>query len=163
MDLVSINLRGTVFLVLKSNLSKAPANSRLLTLNKKSCYYMTERQEFYFDRNPAIFQDILDYLSTGDLHLPSNLCATSARKELHFWGIPLSGLHQCCWKTLYQIDSDMCVLKRLTKSCGINQGLSTKSCDLTTTCTTWKCKIWKFMDDIPVSAYAKVCILLQML
>ena len=54
------------------------------------CYNLQTR-EFYFDRSPKIFENILGLYRKGELHLTENVCPRDFLGELDYWG--LSALH----------------------------------------------------------------------
>ena len=54
------------------------------------CYNLKSR-EFYFDRSPKIFENILGLYRKGELHLTENVCPRDFIGELDYWG--LSALH----------------------------------------------------------------------
>ena len=54
------------------------------------CYNLQTR-EFYFDRSPKIFENILGLYRKGELHLTENVCPRDFIGELDYWG--LSALH----------------------------------------------------------------------
>ena len=53
-------------------------------------YNLTSR-EFYFDRSPKIFENILGLYRKGELHLTESVCPRDFLGELDYWG--LSALH----------------------------------------------------------------------
>lgn len=133
MDLLVINVRGTVFKTKTATLAKAPADSPLANLDKSSEFFDSDSGEYFFDRNAEVFDTILDYFSTGRLHIPNSVCSERVREELSYWKIPESHLAKCCWKAFYQKDEDMEVLNRLLSNvpCVENKTdiLSTDCCD----------------------------------
>ena len=48
-------------------------------------------REFYFDRSPRIFENILGLYRKGELHLTERVCPRDFLGELEYWG--LSALH----------------------------------------------------------------------
>jgi len=58
--------------------------------------YNKKKNEFYFDRNPNIFNIILDFYRTGKLHFNDKICVTSFKEELDFWIISESNMSACC-------------------------------------------------------------------
>ncbi|XP_060084437.1 potassium voltage-gated channel subfamily C member 3-like [Ylistrum balloti] len=113
MNFLIINVRGTVFKTKAKNLEKVPQDSPLANLNKTSEYFDSESGEFFFDRSAEVFDTILDYFTTGRLHIPTSVCAERVREELSYWKVPESHLSRCCWKNYYQKDEDMDVLTKL--------------------------------------------------
>ena len=53
--------------------------------------YNLKTREFYFDRSPKIFENILGLYRKGELHLTENVCPRDFLGELDYWG--LSALH----------------------------------------------------------------------
>ena len=48
-------------------------------------------REFFFDRSPRIFENILGLYRKGELHLTESVCPRDFLGELDYWG--LSALH----------------------------------------------------------------------
>jgi hypothetical protein len=67
--------------------------------------------EIYIERHPAAFQSILYYEQGGELHLPSDLCPSSFKKELEFWGVDEVCLAKCCFTKYIAYFDDSEVLK----------------------------------------------------
>ena len=84
------------------------------------------RREFYFDRSPRIFENILGLYRKGELHLTESVCPRDFLGELEYWG--LSALHLggvmlyiekysfCLIRTLLCLHSSEGILA--TTSCG---------------------------------------------
>ena len=53
--------------------------------------FSLESREFYFDRSPRIFENILGLYRKGELHLTESVCPRDFLGELDYWG--LSALH----------------------------------------------------------------------
>ena len=53
--------------------------------------YNLSTREFYFDRSPKIFENILGLYRKGELHLTESVCPRDFLGELEYWG--LSALH----------------------------------------------------------------------
>lgn len=146
-DLIKLNLRGSVFLIRRSSLSK-DCSTRLAYLTETDIEYNPGTKEYYFDRNPVYFHYILDYHITGELHFPSYFCPNSIIKEIQFWEIKTSELSQCCWKTLFSPIDDDKIYQNLSD-------LETKE-DRDEKTLTWRMKLWRFLTDVSSSIYAKV-------
>ncbi len=84
---VVFNIRGVRHEVLKSSLEKAPEGCLFAQLDQNHQNYDKIKDEFYFDRNPAIFVHIWDFLSSAEAeaHVPSNICPDAVLRELRFW------------------------------------------------------------------------------
>ncbi|XP_069121532.1 potassium voltage-gated channel protein Shaw-like [Argopecten irradians] len=122
---VKINIRGVRFEVKQSTLGAYP-NSLLSGLDHSSDYWDEENDEYFFERDPGIFNSILNLYILHELHTPKNVCGSVFRKEMEFWKIPVSCISECCWKSYYEIDDSMEVMENLSK---VNNGLYTKEED----------------------------------
>uniref|UniRef100_A0A914WTB5 BTB domain-containing protein n=1 Tax=Plectus sambesii TaxID=2011161 RepID=A0A914WTB5_9BILA len=58
--------------------------------------YVDATQEYYFERPPTIFEQIVDFYVTGKLHRPSDVCPMRYKMELDYWHIPVSEMASCC-------------------------------------------------------------------
>ena len=99
MDIIKIDVGGTIFSTKLSTLKSLP-ETRLGRLSTSSEEYIREKDYFYFDRNPDVFQNILDLYRHGDMHVPSSICGATFKRELMFWQIPLSRIPNCCLATI---------------------------------------------------------------
>ncbi|XP_033747181.1 potassium voltage-gated channel protein Shaw-like [Pecten maximus] len=160
MDLITINVRGTIFMTNASNIRNILLTSPLLNLNEHSQYYNPKRQEYFFDRNAAVFETVLDYFVTDKLHVPTNVCAERVREELAFWGIPDRHIEKCCWKTFFQSTEDMNTLQKLLKYIPCVQRRD-RCCSWTPTpkrsqTYDMRSRMWSFLHDYQSSTSAKV-------
>ena len=57
-------------------------------------------REFYFDRSPRIFENILGLYRKGELHLTESVCPKDFVGELEYWGLSSLYLEPCCAYTL---------------------------------------------------------------
>lgn len=94
---VIINVGGTFFKTRKTTLRNVP-NTKLSDLDQMSEHYDKIYDEYYFDRNPYLFDYILDYYRTGSMHIPRNICSVHIREELRFWGLGDGCISECCSK-----------------------------------------------------------------
>ncbi|XP_069134483.1 potassium voltage-gated channel protein Shaw-like [Argopecten irradians] len=160
MDLITINVRGTIFMTKTSNIRNILLTSPLLNLNVDSKYYNSKRQEYFFDRNAAVFESVLDYFVTDKLHVPTNVCAERVREELAFWGIPDRHVEKCCWKAFFQSTEDMNTLQQLLKYIPCVQRRD-RCCSWTPTpkqlmTSNMRARMWSFLHNHQSSTYAKV-------
>lgn len=95
---VVLNVGGTRFETYKTVLKKIPA-TRLSRLTEALVNYDSITNEYFFDRHPGVFSQILNYYRTGKLHYPTNVCGPLFEEELTFWGIDSNQVEPCCWKT----------------------------------------------------------------
>ena len=57
----------------------------------------SENEELFFNRNPLLFDSILDAYRRGTVHFPHDVCSSFVQEELEYWGIPETCLAPCCW------------------------------------------------------------------
>ena len=67
--------------------------------------YSLIENEYFFDRHPGVFAQILNYYRTGKLHYPTHVCGPLFEEELEFWGLDSNQVEPCCWMT-YTIHRD---------------------------------------------------------
>ena len=70
----------------QTTLKKIPA-TRLSRLTESLANYDPVLNEYFFDRHPAVFGQILNYYRTGKLHYPTDVCGPLFEEELEFWGL----------------------------------------------------------------------------
>ncbi|EUB54617.1 Potassium voltage-gated channel protein Shaw [Echinococcus granulosus] len=83
---VILNVGGVRHETYKSTLKKIPA-TRLSRLTEALANYDPLLNEYFFDRHPAVFAQVLNYYRTGKLHYPVDVCGPLFEEELQFWGL----------------------------------------------------------------------------
>jgi potassium channel subfamily V protein 2 len=58
--------------------------------------YEAQTDEYFFDRDPAVFQLIYNFYTTGVLLVLDELCPRSFLEELGYWGVRLKYTPRCC-------------------------------------------------------------------
>lgn len=101
---VVLNVGGIRFETYKATLKKIPA-TRLSRLTEALANYNPVLNEYFFDRHPGVFAQILNYYRTGKLHYPTNVCGPLFEEELDFWGLDSNQVEPCCWMT-YTVHRD---------------------------------------------------------
>ncbi|EAA43883.4 AGAP008202-PA, partial [Anopheles gambiae str. PEST] len=91
-------------LILKATLKKIPA-TRLSRLTEALANYDPVLNEYFFDRHPGVFAQVLNYYRTGKLHYPTDVCGPLFEEELEFWGLDSNQVEPCCWST-YSVHRD---------------------------------------------------------
>ena len=84
-----VNVGGVKHHILTKTLDRVP-NSRLWRLKNaetlqeklKFCDQYFDFNEYFFDRNPDSFTNILDFYRTGKLHLKDNICVLSFQEVI---------------------------------------------------------------------------------
>ncbi|CAF4936987.1 unnamed protein product [Rotaria sp. Silwood1] len=95
---VVLNVGGMRFETQRATLKKLPA-TRLSKLTPQLSFYDPVLNEYFFDRHPGVFSQILNYYRTGKLHYPTNVCGPLFEDELLYWGIQREEVEPCCWMT----------------------------------------------------------------
>ena len=101
---ITLNVGGIRFETYKATLKKIPA-TRLSRLTEALANYDPLLNEYFFDRHPGVFGQILNYYRTGKLHYPTHVCGPLFEEELEFWGLDSNQVEPCCWMT-YTIHRD---------------------------------------------------------
>ena len=112
---VILNVGGIRHETYKATLKKIPA-TRLSRLTEALANYDPILDEYFFDRHPGVFGQILNYYRTGKLHYPTDVCGPLFEEELEFWGLDSNQVEPCCWKTYTQhrdTQETLAVLDRL--------------------------------------------------
>lgn len=162
---ITLNVRGFKYQVLNENFLKYPFTrlGRLQThLHTKSKYelslicdsYNLELNEFYFDRDPFVFNIILNLYKTGRLHINQNECASYIRDELVYWQIDESLIDSCCQIGFYErLDEIEEVVNTITK---LKQAISVEYQNELKSCGRLQKSLWKLFDNPKSSILAKV-------
>lgn len=82
-DWIVILVGGVTYMTKKITLQAHP-KSLLARLSEDSVYFNKSTQQYMFDRNPYIFQFILDFYRTGELHMPQNICGPRLKVSVCF-------------------------------------------------------------------------------
>ena len=166
---VVLNVGGIRHETYKATLKKIPA-TRLSRLTDALANYDPILNEYFFDRHPAVFAQILNYYRTGKLHYPTDVCGPLFEEELEFWGLDANQVEPCCWMTYtthrdtqetlqildrLDLDTDKPTEEDIMKKFGLDDDyiLGNPTC--------WqrvKPKIWALFDEPYSSTAAKVWI-----
>ena len=95
---ITLNIGGIRHETYKATLKKIPA-TRLSRLTEALANYDPILNEYFFDRHPGVFAQILNYYRTGKLHYPTDVCGPLFEEELEFWGLDANQVEPCCWMT----------------------------------------------------------------
>ncbi|OQR69168.1 potassium voltage-gated channel protein Shaw-like [Tropilaelaps mercedesae] len=163
---VVLNVGGIRFETYKQTLKKIPA-TRLSRLTEALANYDPLLNEFFFDRHPGVFAQILNYYRTGKLHYPTNVCGPLFEDELEYWGLDPNQVEPCCWMTytVYRdtqatlaildtldIENEKPSDQDLAKKFGYEEAYFNNKMSFWQTV---KPKIWLLMDEPYSSHYAK--------
>ncbi|VDL98975.1 unnamed protein product [Schistocephalus solidus] len=99
---VILNVGGVRHETYRATLKKIPA-TRLSRLTEALANYDPVLNEYFFDRHPGVFAQVLNYYRTGKLHYPVDVCGPLFEEELEFWGLDSNqasvNVEPCCWMT----------------------------------------------------------------
>ena len=79
---------------IQATLKKIPA-TRLSRITEALANYDPVLNEYFFDRHPGVFGQILNYYRTGKLHYPTDVCGPLFEEELEFWGLDSNQVRKC--------------------------------------------------------------------
>ncbi|XP_064644759.1 potassium voltage-gated channel subfamily C member 3-like [Lineus longissimus] len=99
-DLVRIRLRGRKFDLPVSQLLKFP-DTKLGRLARHYQELGHTDVDYFFNRDPTVFQHVIQYYETGKLHFPNEVCGAVYKEELEFWQLDCP-IEPCC-TSRYQI------------------------------------------------------------
>ncbi|OWF53702.1 potassium voltage-gated channel subfamily C member 3-like [Mizuhopecten yessoensis] len=154
-EYVNLNVGGVLFRTSQRTLSNI-SDTKLSNLQKSDPNYNAAKDEYFFDRNSAIFPWILDCFRHREMHIPRSFCAVVVQDELLYWGLKDSRLSDCCMKTyldsLDEIATNEILLREFNEIpmdvYAVESSINGKS-----SCRTI---IWNFMDKPQSSRWAQV-------
>ncbi|XP_015116634.1 potassium voltage-gated channel protein Shaw [Diachasma alloeum] len=164
---VVLNVGGIRHETYKATLKKIPA-TRLSRLTEALANYDPILNEYFFDRHPGVFAQVLNYYRTGKLHYPTDVCGPLFEEELEFWGLDSNQVEPCCWMTYTQhrdTQETLTVLDRLDLDTEkpsdeeLARKFGFEEAYLNGTLTWWqkiKPKMWSLFDEPYSSNAAKI-------
>ena len=106
---VVLNVGGFKHEAFWTTLNRIP-NSRLgklkININSEYLYNLcddfdAQKLEFFFDRDPTLFNMILNYYREGKLHIADNVCPNLLQLELDYWGLDEPNMDLYCEEKLH--------------------------------------------------------------
>ncbi|XP_068128814.1 A-type voltage-gated potassium channel KCND2 isoform X2 [Hyperolius riggenbachi] len=94
--LIVLNVSGSRFQTWRNTLERYP--DTLLGSTEKDFFFNQDTGEYFFDRDPDIFRNILNFYRTGKLHYPRHECIAAYDEELAFFGIIPEIIGDCCYE-----------------------------------------------------------------
>ena len=166
-DEVVLNVGGQTFVTFWDTLKKYP-ETRLGSLTTSSPYYRKEKDVYFFDRNPELFNTILDFYRNDILHFPNHLCSGLWHQELRYWGIPITNtISECCYSTYVKYCKDDFIIQNLRKAFGEENVLEAASLEKNVVNSSeeyftydhapaFRVRVWNFLSKPRSSTKAKV-------
>ncbi|ESO88437.1 hypothetical protein LOTGIDRAFT_179090 [Lottia gigantea] len=141
-DKVVFNIGGTKFETYKSTLRRIPQ--------------IIEHGDYFFDRDPNVFKSVLQYLRTGQLHLPSSTCGSAIKTELEFWGVEESTIEDCCWLNYNSWSQTLDNLKKLEKDRQVTMGSIRHEKQLIRKSRRYLNNGWQFLNNPNWNLWSKI-------
>lgn len=119
---ITLNVGGVRHETHVSTLNNCPNTrlSKLADLHKQS----HQKEEYFFDRHPAVFNSVIDFYRTGELHVPLDVCGAVVKRELDFWEIDEFEIKACCWRHYRSYIDNQRILN------DFNQSLQSERCNV---------------------------------
>ncbi|XP_015668206.1 potassium voltage-gated channel subfamily C member 3-like [Protobothrops mucrosquamatus] len=125
--------------------------------------YDPDTKEFFFDRSSYLFEEVLNYYRTKELHCSDLICKSVLDEELAYWELGDTPLAPCCWQKLtiaegqkeeYGIPEENQEAAGLLEQAGRNQSAWRGR---------WQSRIWttfeKPFSSLSAKVLAAVCLL----
>ena len=159
-ELMTLNVGGARFVTTRNTLERV-TGTRLSNLHRTDPNYNPTTGEWFFDRNPALFNYILDFYRTDELHFPHNYCGPSIKKELIYWTIDETDISSCCWNRYREFEEENRIFDQIEQafeSRNINLARSSYNSDMPnpTTWQIWRQRLYLFLEEPMSSRAAKV-------
>ncbi|XP_045160138.1 potassium voltage-gated channel protein Shaw-like [Mercenaria mercenaria] len=95
---IVLNVGGVRHETHVSTLQNIP-DTRLSNLAERHVFAEQQKDVYFFDRHPAVFNSVIDFYRTGELHVPLEVCGAVVKRELDYWQINENHIKSCCWRT----------------------------------------------------------------
>lgn len=140
-DFVKINVSGRSYETTKETLSRIP-KTRLSELNHSDPHYRSDVNEYFFDRHAEVFESVLNFYRSGELHVPLNLCYTVVKRELDYWGINDGMMERCCFVHYYSYAEQRSTLEKF------EERMAKLTYDVPEGgCQEFSAKVWDFLEN----------------
>ncbi|XP_064626837.1 potassium voltage-gated channel subfamily C member 3-like isoform X2 [Lineus longissimus] len=167
---INLNIAGVHHQVPLSTLWRFPSTklARLADYHQRKinngCDDEALSTNYYFNRHPGVFQSIIDFYRTGELHYPSDICGVIAKREFKFWEVSDQTMEACCITNYVSASGNLDILSRFKrKHIKLDKAPEPVDEDEVKTC---KMKVWTILDDPkqnwPAMIYATVSYLIVM-
>ncbi|XP_064644662.1 potassium voltage-gated channel subfamily C member 3-like [Lineus longissimus] len=155
MDLIKINVKGTVFITTREDILNIPT-SKLASVVNSQKYFDNNMGMFYFNRRPDFFNIILEAHREGKLHIPSDICGIEFMQEMEFWNLPKTMVAPCCIGRIISALSEKDITDTITKEILAN---FEKSVEVLEKSRGWRepaARLWIFLEFPVYSTSAKI-------
>ncbi|KAJ7310385.1 hypothetical protein JRQ81_007299 [Phrynocephalus forsythii] len=100
---VTLNIGGVRYKTYVDTLRALPGTKLCRLTEPQACGtfdYDPIAREFFFDRDAAVFDEVLNYYRTRRLHCPALICRSVLEEELAYWELRNVTLAPCCSRRL---------------------------------------------------------------
>ena len=146
-----------------SNINRLIENSNILESNLLDLCdgYNSNQNEFYFNKDPYVFNIILNYISYQKLHIDDNICIYLILDEFKYWNLDISSMKidQCCKvKWTEKLDSIVHANEMLNITSDDASKRELNKIELYDRCITesFRVKLWNLMNEPRSSFLARV-------
>uniref|UniRef100_A0A8C1XX90 Potassium voltage-gated channel subfamily V member 2 n=1 Tax=Cyprinus carpio TaxID=7962 RepID=A0A8C1XX90_CYPCA len=77
--------------------------------------YVVKDNEYFFDRDPDIFNSIFNFYRTGVLWIKEELCPRNFLEEINYWGVRIKYSQRCCRILLEEKHDELCEQLKVQK------------------------------------------------
>ncbi|KAF7260636.1 hypothetical protein EG68_01400 [Paragonimus skrjabini miyazakii] len=159
---VNLNVGGEHHDVMWKTLERIP-DSRLGRLSLSSNLtefsllfddYLSDSNEYYFDRSARFFGSILGVYRTGHFHILEDVCVMALKDDLDYWGISETRLDVCCLNRYYQRKEHMEEEIRKTNEIAAQQTCEEKFGN--GKCALLRRRVWDLVEKPQTSMAARI-------
>ncbi|XDV21438.1 hypothetical protein PO909_026535 [Leuciscus waleckii] len=77
--------------------------------------YVVKDNEYFFDRDPDVFNSIFNFYRTGVLWIKDELCPRNFLEEINYWGVRIKYSQRCCRILLEEKHDELCEQLKVQK------------------------------------------------
>ncbi|NP_001122212.1 uncharacterized protein isoform X1 [Danio rerio] len=77
--------------------------------------YVVKDNEYFFDRDPDVFNSIFNFYRTGVLWIKDELCPRNFLEEISYWGVRIKYSQRCCRILLEEKNDELCEQLKVQK------------------------------------------------
>ncbi len=77
--------------------------------------YVGKDNEYFFDRDPDVFNSIFNFYRTGVLWIKDELCPRNFLEEINYWGVQIKYSQRCCRILLEEKHDELCEQLKVQK------------------------------------------------
>lgn len=157
-ETVIMNVGGVIFETYNDTLQRL-SGTLMTNEQEMASFYRKDKGDYFFDRDPDAFKVVINYLRTGELHVPASVCGPALKKEFQFWGVDELDIARCCWTQYNTWNTQSKSLEKLDKNRKYSMTTSEEELmKIESNYQKFRAKIWNFLYDPGSSRGAKVIV-----